>query len=84
MSVILIRVCRGETNKGKPEKGFPLFVKVRLRSQSYWAFGVIWLFSHYSTPFIIFFSNGQRQKRRIAAAPAMTAKSVKKSVRLVI
>ena len=38
----------------------------------------------YSTPFIIFFSNGQRQKRRTAAAPAMTAKRVKKSVRLVI
>jgi hypothetical protein len=38
----------------------------------------------YSTPFIIFFSNGQRQKRRMAAAPAITAKRVKKSVRLVI
>ena len=72
---------------GSHQKGFPLLVKVRLRSQSYWAFGVIWLFliiPHYSTPFIIFFSNGQRQKRRMAATPAMTAKSVKKSVRLVI
>ena len=69
---------------GSHQKGFPLLVKVRLRSQSYWAFGVICLFPRYSTPFIIFFSNGQRQKRRMAATPAMTAKSVKKSVRLVI